>query len=195
MPDGRSSAQGQADVKVAEVVVWPADRSKGALRLSHAEGLYSRGWGSMLNPMGYQSMMSPKRSNPVRRAMAGVLLLTTVAGILPWHAARAMACRMDRPVAATPAGCGLCGAGSAESAAPSLTASSCCRFAAPEEVSTLPAFTQGTHRAPAGDERVSTALPVESYSASATAAAVKARATSITQYSSAPQALSTQLRL
>lgn len=131
----------------------------------------------------------------VRRAMAGMLMVAILAGIIPWRGARAMACQMDRPVTAAPSGCGWCDGGSGAAAAPLLEAGSCCRFAAPEEVSTLPFFTQAGQRAPAGDERVATAFLVESHSAVATTTAVGARTAASSSCSQTPQALSTHLRL
>ena len=145
--------------------------------------------------MGYELTMTHQRTAPARRSMAVLLLATVLAGIVPWQGARAMICRMDGPVSTAPAACSSCDTGTGDADAPSLEAGSCCRFASPEEVSTLPAFTPSTHRAPAGDERVSTTLPVESHSAVATVAAVSALAASNTTHPSAPEALSTHLRL
>jgi len=146
--------------------------------------------------MEHRSDMKRQPATATRRAMAGVLLVTVLAGLIPWQGARAMACRMDRPVApVAPVAprCGSCGGDSQEAAGPSLEAGTCCRFAVPKEVSTLPAFTQTTPRA-AGDDRIAAALPVEMHAASAIAAAVTARAVT-SPGSSAPPSYSTHLRL
>lgn len=139
--------------------------------------------------------MSHSQKTPVGRTMAGVLLLAILSGLVPWQGARAMICRMDRPVTAAPLRCGSCGVGDDGATAPFLVAGSCCRFAAPEEVATLPVFTQATHRAPTGDERVATAIPVEVRSMVATAAAVSISASASKARSEASPALSTHLRL
>ena len=145
--------------------------------------------------MGFQRMMRRTRNEAVRRSLACLLSVAVLAGIVHLPGAPAMACRMDEPVAAPAPTCGACGAGSEPTNVPSLEAGSCCRFAAPEEVSSLPEWTQSSQRAIAGAELQALALTTGSPSE---IGAHTNRSTLAPDRSTAPpgnQSLSTHLRL
>lgn len=144
--------------------------------------------------VGYNHVMRTTTGDR-RRITAGLLLIGMLATITYCPGAPAMACRMDAPaVASATSDCGSCDAERGGTATATLKAGSCCRFTTPEEVTTLPAWTQTSQRSIAGVELQALPPVLASSPAFNMNAAGAAPAAGISE-PPAPQSLSTHLRL